>query len=97
MNKSDLFKRYNILKQDSQVFARFDLVRLNKALGIAQRKTKETKYHTTMDSCTCPDQSHRGIFVCKHRLAVMLSSSEWIVRRFDGDPPWDELKGDQLK
>jgi len=94
-DKSNIFKRYNILKGDTTVYPRFEINRLRKALGLAQRRNKETKYYTTLESCTCPDHVHRNFFVCKHRLALMLLNNGWAMSRFMGENPWDNPKEDE--
>jgi hypothetical protein len=49
-----------------------DTGRLNRALGLAQRRDQATEYETTLDSCTCDDSFFRPSQVCKHRLAALL-------------------------
>lgn len=80
--KSHLFEAYNAAKP----LARRGLIdgkRLNKALGIAQRKQAPT-YITTNSRCTCPDFSgidangrrfrSQSTRPCKHILAFTLSA-----------------------
>lgn len=95
IDKRAIFKRYNLLKGDAKNYPRFELKRLRKALGLAQRKNQESKYYTTMDSCTCPDHMQRGFFVCKHRLALMLLNNGWEMSRFMGENPWDTIVEDK--
>jgi hypothetical protein len=95
IDKRAIFKRYNMLKGDTTVYPRFEINRLNKALGLAQRKNKESRYYTTLTSCTCPDHVHRNFFVCKHRLAAMLQTDSWSMDRFLGENPWDNPKEDK--
>jgi hypothetical protein len=92
MNKSSVFHVYNILKQDTKDTPAITLARLNKALGIVMTKDYVNKYYTTMTSCTCPDSSQRGFFVCKHRLALfMQNAQETLLLRFNGEGPWDPI------
>jgi hypothetical protein len=72
MDKSMIFTQYNILRQQGVSPAR-----LNKALSIVQSRT-ETKYFTTHSSCTCPDNSYRGV-VCKHMLALIMVTPDLAV------------------
>jgi len=68
MSRSALFRAYNRYRHKTA-----DTKRLNRALGLAQRK-EGRPYQTSPEDCNCPDQEcrrHLGI-VCKHRLAVIL-------------------------
>lgn len=92
MDKSSLFHMYNIFKKDSQSFSAITIQRLNKALGICMTKDYVNKYYTTMTSCTCPDSSQRGFFVCKHRLALMMQNpTDTLQLRFNDEGPWDPI------
>ncbi len=92
MNKSSLFHIYNILKNDSLAIPNITTQRLNKALGIAQKKEHERPYFTNMDSCTCPDSMQRHPIICKHRLAFMLTHPlETLHLRFTEQGPWENI------
>ena len=65
MSKSNLFTAYNAAKPLCEAG------RLNRALGLAQRKDCPSKYVTTESSCTCPDFWYRHIR-CKHIIALVL-------------------------
>lgn len=67
-DRVSIFAVYNRLKSHEAVTRD----RLNKALAIALKNKKEDKYFTNLTSCTCPDQTHRGNIICKHRLAWMM-------------------------
>jgi hypothetical protein len=83
---------YNIFRQDSKTVKSINLQRVNKALGILMTKDYVNKYYTTMTSCTCPDSSQRGLFVCKHRLALMMqNATETLELRFNDMGPWDPI------
>ena len=68
MNKSALFTAYNAAKALG-----LERRRLNRALGLAQRRRGCSDYVTTADQCSCPDAKYRGI-VCKHRIAKALEA-----------------------
>lgn len=92
MNKSSIFHIYNILKKDTKTTPSITLQRLNKALGIVMTKEYNLKYYTTMTSCTCPDSSQRGFYVCKHRLAFFMQHpTEMLELRFNDEGPWDPI------
>jgi predicted nucleic acid-binding Zn finger protein len=79
MNRSALFTAYNAAKP---IFT--DRPRLNRALGVAQRKTAPA-YVTTLSKCSCPDFSgvdaHGRRFrlpslrPCKHLIALALQQA----------------------
>lgn len=69
MNRSTLFKAYNEIKPRTQA-SRKDAARLNRGLGVAQRKAPRP-YFTTRHYCDCPDHTYRGL-VCKHMRALQL-------------------------
>lgn len=48
-----------------------DRGRLNRALGIAQRKNRSSSYDTTDSTCSCPDFWYRRTR-CKHIIALIL-------------------------
>lgn len=85
-----IFQRYNVLKEDCGKYPRFELKRLNKALGLAQKNIKDDKYHTTLTGCTCPDAMQRGYYVCKHRLALMLTEGGWAIDKFEETGAWSK-------
>lgn len=66
MNKTTLFRNYNAARGLG-----LDKKRLNKALGIAQRK-EQAPYITTPEFCSCPDAKYRPWELCKHRIAAAL-------------------------
>jgi predicted nucleic acid-binding Zn finger protein len=78
-SKSALFTAYNAAKP---IFT--DRPRLNRALGVAQRKTAPA-YVTTLSKCSCPDFSGvdangrrfrlPSLRPCKHILAVILAEA----------------------
>lgn len=68
MDRSAIFKMYNLLKKHEAVTKD----RLDKALAMVLKGGKESKYFTNLTSCTCPDQTYRGNIICKHRLAYMM-------------------------
>lgn len=72
IDRSTLFVSYNVCRRLAHQ-GYLDEKRLNRALGLAQRKGAP-KYHTTVDSCDCPDSTYRGRsgVTCKHRLALAL-------------------------
>ena len=70
MNRSALFVAYNAAR-GLAAKGYFDMDRLNRALGLAQRK-EPRPYNTTVNDCDCPDNLCRPSVVCKHRLAKML-------------------------
>ncbi len=73
-SKSTLFARYNLARTLVRS-GQLDAGRLNRALGVAQRKA-EPEYATTSDRCSCPDAQYRPWLVCKHRLAIFLAAEE---------------------
>ena len=73
-SKSTIFARYNLARNLVRA-GQLDAPRLNKALGIAQRKSCPD-YVTTTDRCSCPDAAYRPWLICKHRLAVFLATEE---------------------
>lgn len=95
--RSNIFRSYNLLKNDSKTNPAIEIKRLNKALGIAMTKNYQSKYFTTLISCTCPDATQRGIQVCKHRLAyMMLHPAEMLEQRFNEEGPWDKVMLENL-
>jgi len=71
LDRGKIFHVYNLAKRTD-----VDRERLNRALGLVLRKdglteTKWGKYHTTLESCDCPDHRYRGI-KCKHMIAYEL-------------------------
>lgn len=68
--RSTIFSNYNRLKGRASPEY---IPRLNRALGVAQRK-EPRPYETTFFSCTCPDFYYRGV-LCKHILAEWLKFS----------------------
>lgn len=92
MTKKSLFTLYNILRNDSKEYTSITKSRLNKALGLAQKKDSDRPYYTTIQSCTCPDATQRSNFVCKHRLALMLlNPQETLELRFNNRGPWESI------
>jgi hypothetical protein len=76
MTKSELFRVYNKARSAARS-GRIDPKRLNKALGLAQRKDKDevlSKYQTTINRCACGDQTHRPGVICNHRLEKMIET-----------------------
>lgn len=67
--KSGLFRAYNVARASGRI----DRKRLDKALGIAQRRERHP-YITTLTFCSCPDFQIRlqGRGPCKHQYALML-------------------------
>lgn len=65
MSKSKLFTAYNAAKPLCEKG------RLNRALGLAQRKDCTSSYITTTSTCTCPDFWYRATR-CKHIIALVL-------------------------
>lgn len=65
--KTRIFRNYNAARALG-----LDRKRLNKALGIAQRKGAARSYFTTADFCSCPDATYRPDGICKHRIAAAL-------------------------
>lgn len=63
--KSELFTNYNKMRATAA-----DRPRLNRALGVAQSKSKRP-YNTTATGCDCPDSVYRKV-ICKHRLGLAL-------------------------
>lgn len=73
LDRSALFTAYNALRALA-VQNELDMGRVNRALGVAQRKASG-KYETTADTCTCPDATYRPWKVCKHRLAIVMQEA----------------------
>ncbi len=67
MSKSTLFTAYNAAKPLCEAG------RLNRALGIAQRKDTRTQYETTASTCSCPDYFYRHTR-CKHIISLILTT-----------------------
>lgn len=65
-NKTRIFRAYNAARALG-----LDKKRLNKALGLAQRKAP-APYFTTPEFCSCPDAKYRPGELCKHRIAAAL-------------------------
>lgn len=98
MVRTTVFSLYNILKGDIPSTPTIELSRLNKALSIVQTNGYERKYFTTISGCTCPDATMRGTFVCKHRLAYMLTHpDDTLFLRFNGEGPWDRINIDRAE
>ena len=92
MDKRSIFVVYNVMKKDIATTPSITRSRLNKALGLAQRKNYDRPYHTTLSSCTCPDAMQRSTIVCKHRLALMMNNpQETLKMRFIEEGPWDQI------
>ena len=66
VNRSALFRAYNAARTLG-----VDRGRLNRALGLAQRKAYESEYRTTTKACDCADAYYRHT-TCKHQLAAAL-------------------------
>jgi len=77
---SGIMKAYQSAKKAIKSGAlKSDLGRLNRALGLAMRKTYDRPYCTGESECSCPDCTYRGRqFVCKHQLRRML-----MIRAFE--------------
>lgn len=71
--RSQVFERYNAGRNLVRT-GELDAGRLNRGLGIAQRK-EAPDYNTTADACNCRDSVYRPWLVCKHRIAVALKGS----------------------
>lgn len=69
--RSQIFERYNAGRRMVREGV-IEAGRLNRGLGLAQRKASEPKYNTTASSCDCKDSFYRPWQVCKHRLALVL-------------------------
>lgn len=69
MGRSELFRAFNVMRAAARR-GYIDPKRLNRSLGIAQRK-EPRPYVTTLESCSCPDfQYRRG--PCKHIYALAM-------------------------
>jgi hypothetical protein len=69
--RSRLFVAYNAARRAAKA-GRLDKRRLDRALGLALRKTYTQTYTTTLRGCSCRDaEIHPGVW-CKHRLALAL-------------------------
>lgn len=68
-DKARIFRNYNAARALG-----LDRGRLNKALGLAQRKAP-APYFTTPDACSCPDTKYRPGAICKHRIAAALTAA----------------------
>jgi predicted nucleic acid-binding Zn finger protein len=73
MNRSALFTRYNLAKATFVRSGAVSTVKLNRALGVAQRN--HVPYITTQESCSCADFFYRGR-TCKHQIALVLRDGE---------------------
>ncbi len=73
MNRSALFAAYNAAKALAAA-GQLDQARLNRALGIAQRKQEAERYVTTAYACSCPDNRIRHV-LCKHSIALVLKEA----------------------
>ncbi len=69
MNKRAIFTAYNAMRGQARR-GMFDMGRLNRALGLAQRRERRP-YVTSLDWCTCPDCECRRVY-CKHRLREIM-------------------------
>ena len=86
-SKESILQAYNKLKEEMKTNSHIEVGRLNRALGIVQRKEKYDKYYTTWTGCTCADSMNRSQFICKHRLALMLENAEDVLLMiFEGTP-----------
>jgi hypothetical protein len=86
-NRSAIFSKYNNLKgriakhaatqSNPDAWKSAQIARLNKALGIAlspkRYELKKQEYHFSGKSCGCQDATWRQEYVCKHRLAEVLT------------------------
>lgn len=72
MSRRDLFRAFNAMRGMARQ-GYFEAGRLNRALGVAQRK-ENRPYHTTVEDCDCMDKECRRFMpvTCKHQLAEML-------------------------
>lgn len=68
INRSALFTAYNAAKDLDFT----DKGRLNRALGLAQRRNAQERYITTTTACSCPDAKYNHGKPCKHRTALLL-------------------------
>lgn len=73
VDRSALFTAYNRGRRAARE-GRIERRRLDRALGLAQRKAASPNYRTDLRACSCPDFSFRGarIHFCKHQLALAL-------------------------
>ena len=69
---SALMRSYQAAKKSAKSNEAITISRLNKALGLAMRKTYDRGYITTTTSCNCPDSARHPEIICEHRLALML-------------------------
>lgn len=70
-NRSTLFQVYNAGRRMG-----IEPGRLNRALGLCQRRSRPSEYATTAYGCTCADHKYRRV-TCKHMLALaMLAACE---------------------
>lgn len=65
-------RAYNLARNLARE-GRIDGRRLNRALGVAQRR-EPSPYVTTLEACSCPDFQYRRR-PCKHMYAVMLRAA----------------------
>lgn len=72
VQRSRLFTVYN--RERAKHF--FERKRLNKALGLLQRRDQSwrTEYQTTLKWCGCRDSMFRQEEICKHRIALAIES-----------------------
>lgn len=71
MTKSEIFTQYNKARAAAKQ-GKLEIGRVNRALGIAQSKSHEQKYQTTIKACTCKDHELHPEVACKHMVAKMI-------------------------
>ena len=86
-DRSKLFGAFNRLRAYSRRHPGvLDVRRVNRALGVAQRK-QPRPYETTVSGCTCMDWlcRHRSAGPCKHILAIRLARLAGVFDFKEGD------------
>jgi hypothetical protein len=70
MTKSEIFTQYNKARSAARQ-GKLDPKRVDRALGVVQRKA-QSEYITTTRGCSCEDHSRHPGIACKHMIAKMI-------------------------